>query len=46
MNKDKGLGDTLARFFKATGIKAVVENITDDCGCKSRQDKLNKLVEY
>lgn len=44
--KDRGLGDTLARFTKATGIKAVVEMITDDCGCDSRQEKLNELVKY
>lgn len=44
--KDRGLGDTLARFTKATGIKAVVKMITDDCGCDERQEKLNELVKY
>ena len=28
---------------KATGIKKVVEAITDDCGCDERKEKFNKI---
>lgn len=44
--RDKGLGDTVARFTNATGIKKLVKSMTSDCGCDARQDKLNKLVPY
>jgi len=44
--KSKGLGDTVEKFTKITGIKKVVEAITDDCGCDKRKDKLNKLFPY
>ena len=40
-----GLGDTVAKITKATGIKALVELFTPegkDCGCDDRQEKLNK----
>ena len=46
MEKSKGLGDTIAKITTATGIKKVVEAITDDCGCKARQDWLNGKVPY
>lgn len=41
--KNSGLGDIVAEFTEVTGIKKVVEAITDDCGCKARAEKLNKL---
>ncbi len=41
LKKHKGLGDTIASFTEATGIKAVVESITEDCGCPERQEALN-----
>ena len=44
--KDRGLGDTLARFTKATGINAIVKAVVKDCGCDARQEKLNELVKY
>jgi hypothetical protein len=45
--KDKGFGDTLARIFTATGVKAVVEAVVgSDCGCQERQEALNKLIPY
>lgn len=44
--KSKGLGDTVEKITEATGIKKVVEAITDDCGCQERKDKLNKLFPY
>ncbi len=40
---DKGLGDKIEKITEATGIKAVVEAITDDCGCAARKESLNKL---
>ena len=42
-NKSKGLGDTVAKITKATGIKKVVDK---DCGCAKRQDTLNRLFPY
>jgi len=46
-NKSKGLGDTIEKITKATGIKKVVEFIAgEDCGCDERKDKLNKLFDY
>ena len=43
MAKSKGLGDTIEKFTKATGIKKAVEAIWDDCGCDKRKEQLNKL---
>tara|TARA_R100000935_G_C2833535_1_gene166636 strand:+ start:824 stop:1198 length:375 start_codon:yes stop_codon:yes gene_type:complete len=47
MNTDKqpeGLGDTIEKFTKATGIKKLVEwAFGDDCGCKERKEKLNAM---
>lgn len=44
-NKSKGLGDTIAKVTKATGVKKVVERVSKatgkDCGCKKRQENLN-----
>lgn len=46
-NKSKGLGDTIEKVTKATGIKKVVEFIAgEDCGCDERKDKLNKMFKY
>jgi len=49
-SKDKGFGDTLARIFTATGVKAVVEAVAEatgtDCGCSKRQEALNELIPY
>ena len=48
--KDKGLGDTIERITKATGIKAVVDKVSEitgkDCNCNERRDKLNKMFPY
>lgn len=48
--KDKGLGDTVERFTKATGVKKVVETISKkmgkDCGCGHRRDTLNRVFPY
>ena len=49
-NKSKGLGDTIAKITKATGIKKVVDTaskmVKKDCGCAKRQDNLNRLFPY
>ena len=48
--KSKGLGDTVAKITKATGIKKVVDTVAKavdkDCGCNKRQDTLNRLFPY
>jgi len=47
--QSKGLGDTVEKVFKYTGIKQVVEAFTpegEDCGCDKRKDKLNNLFRY
>ena len=50
--KDRGLGDTIARATKATGIDKFAEqvanglNIPGGCGCKERQEYFNKVVPY
>jgi len=48
--KDKGFGDTFERFSKATGIKWLIITVTGwfgvNCGCKYRQDLLNKWFPY
>ena len=48
--KSKGLGDTIAKITKATGIKKVVDTVAKaagkDCGCSKRQENLNRLFPY
>ena len=48
--KSKGLGDTVAKITKATGIKKVIDTVAKtvkkDCGCDKRQDTLNRLFPY
>ena len=48
--KSKGLGDTVAKITKATGIKKVVDTVAKaagkDCGCGKRKDALNRLFPY
>ncbi len=48
--KPRGLGDTIAKKKKKTGIKAAVNRIASSlnkpCGCKGRQDYLNKKFPY
>ncbi len=46
----KGLGDTVEKFTRATGIKQVVEKVSQatgtDCGCGQRRDTLNRIFPY
>ena len=48
--KSKGLGDTIEKFTKATGIKKVVDTVSKvtnkDCGCNKKKDTLNRLFPY
>ena len=48
--KSKGLGDTIEKITKKTGIKNVVNKIskiTDKpCGCEGKRDALNKMFPY
>ena len=43
-----GLGDVVEAFTKATGIKAIVDKVSDvlgvDCGCDDRRERLNNLL--
>lgn len=48
--KSKGLGDSIEKITKATGIKTMTEKIADGlnipCGCEGRKDALNKMFPY
>ena len=46
-SKSKGLGDTIQKVTKATGVEKVVKAFFgDDCGCDKRKDRLNKMFPY
>ena len=46
-SSSSGVGDTVERITKATGIKRAVEFVAgEDCGCDKRKDKLNYLFPY
>ena len=46
-SQSKGVGDTVAKITKATGVDKLVKFIAgEDCGCDERQVKLNKLFSY
>jgi hypothetical protein len=46
----RGLGDTIAKITKATGLDQLATLYTkitgQPCGCASRQEVLNKLIPY
>ena len=48
--KSRGLGDDIAKFTKATGIKSVVDRVSQGlnipCGCEGRQKAMNALFPY
>ena len=48
--KSKGLGDTIEKITKTTGIKKVINKLSKatgkDCGCKERKEFLNKKFPY
>lgn len=44
---DRGLGDTIHRVAKATGVATVVKRVTGgDCGCQRRRASLNDSVPF
>ena len=50
-NKSRGLGDSIEKITKLTGIKSLVQMGTraigkKDCGCNKRRDALNKAFPY
>jgi len=49
-NKSKGLGDSIEKITKATGIKKVVDKVAKatgkDSGCGKRKETLNRLFPY
>ena len=49
-NKSKGLGDSIEKFTKATGIKKAVDAVAKatntDCGWRKRRDTLNRIFPY
>ena len=52
--KSKGLGDSIEKITKATGIKSFAQVLAKngiigkkkDCGCNKRKDQLNKAFPY
>ena len=48
--KSKGLGDTIEKIKKVTGIKKVVDKVSEatgkDCGCNKRKKMLNRFFPY
>ena len=47
MTKSKGLGDSVEKVLKATGIDKVAKKVLgDDCGCEDRKQALNKMFPY
>ena len=49
--KSKGLGDSIEKFTKATGIKTLAQATArfvgkKDCGCNKRKKTLNKAFPY
>tara|TARA_R100001510_G_scaffold47542_1_gene44906 strand:+ start:1054 stop:1227 length:174 start_codon:yes stop_codon:yes gene_type:complete len=49
--KSKGLGDTIAKVTKATGLDKVADRMAkaagmNDCGCGQRRDTLNRVFPY
>ena len=49
--ESKGLGDSVEKITKTTGLKTLMELMTDaagikDCGCEKRKEFLNKQFPY
>ena len=48
--RSKGFGDTVAKITHSTGLHKLAELYTEitgrDCGCRNRQEALNKLFPY
>tara|TARA_R110000737_G_scaffold34928_3_gene53677 strand:+ start:1512 stop:1670 length:159 start_codon:yes stop_codon:yes gene_type:complete len=50
MDKSKGLGDSIEKLARLMKIKPLVDKVSattgKDCGCKKRQEFLNKILPY
>ena len=50
MDKSKGLGDSIEKLARLMKIKPLVDKVSattgKDCGCKKRQESLNKKFPY
>ena len=50
VGESRGLGSSIEKFTKATGIKKAVETVAKatgkDCGCNKRKQKLNEMFPY
>lgn len=48
--KSRGLGDDIHKFTKVTGIKKVVDKVSEGlnipCGCEGRRKAMNALFPY
>lgn len=50
--RSRGLGDSIAKVTKATGIERAVKTVvkvvtgSEDCGCDQRRDTLNRVFPY
>ncbi len=49
--KSKGLGDSVEKITKSTGLKSLMQMAMDmvikkDCGCNDRKEWLNKKFPY
>jgi len=48
--KSRGLGDSIHKFTKATGVKSMVDMVSRGlnipCGCEARRQALNRMVPY
>ena len=45
--ESSGVGDTVEKITKATGIKKAVEFLAgEDCGCDERKNVLNRMFPY
>ena len=50
-NKSKGLGDSIEKITRATGIHSLAQMGAKavgkkDCGCNKRRDTLNRVFPY
>jgi len=50
MHKSIGFGDSVEKFTTKTGIKNIVDHISQGlnipCGCEQRKNALNKIIPY
>ena len=48
--KSRGLGDSIHKFTKATGIKKMVDVVSEGlnipCGCEGRSKAMNMMFPY